>query len=162
MKCFLRGFSPVPPPRWSGRPDLHRMARGRLACDSRIRTLKGFPSRDGLASVAQLAESLICNQVVAGSTPAASSLHFQESSREFQQSVSREHCPTEPRSPKASSPAVKTAAGMESVAAFRKGCWSGSAADREKPVALDLSKRLRLCGRFRFGEIWIPTDITIT
>jgi hypothetical protein len=56
------------------------MARGRLACDSRIRTLKGFPSRDGLASVAQLAEYLICNQVVAGSTPAASSLHFQGSS----------------------------------------------------------------------------------
>gem|GEM_PF-2483134 len=47
--------------------------RCRLAWPIRIRTLRDSPWLGPSASVAQLAEQLICNQQVAGSTPAASS-----------------------------------------------------------------------------------------
>ena len=63
-----------------GETDLKKPSHGlkaggrcRLAWPLRIRTLRDSPRLGPSASVAQLAEQLICNQQVAGSTPAASS-----------------------------------------------------------------------------------------
>src|SRR5262245_2920311 len=56
-----------------------KISGGRLACQRRVNILTGFPQGaigSLYASVAQLAEQLICNQQVKGSSPFAGSVRY--------------------------------------------------------------------------------------